>query len=55
MNHMNLIKSNVDRRNLASLPLIVVPAICKEQNNPFGDEVVCHTKGLAYASLSMVV
>ncbi|KAL2340606.1 hypothetical protein Fmac_008546 [Flemingia macrophylla] len=40
--------------NLASLPLIVVPAICKEQNNPFGDEAVCHTKGLAYASLSMV-
>ncbi|KAL2322057.1 hypothetical protein Fmac_026436 [Flemingia macrophylla] len=41
--------------NLASLPLIVVPAICKEQNNPFGDEVVCHIKRLAYASLSMAV
>ncbi|XP_020235381.1 protein PIN-LIKES 3 [Cajanus cajan] len=41
--------------NLASLPLIVVPAICKEQNNPFGDEAVCNRNGLAYASLSMAV
>ena len=41
--------------NLASLPLIVVPTICKDKNSPFGDEVVCHKNGLAYASLSMAV
>ncbi|XP_022641610.1 protein PIN-LIKES 3 [Vigna radiata var. radiata] len=41
--------------NLASLPLTVVPAICKQKNNPFGDEAICHRNGLAYASLSMAV
>ncbi|KAL3009869.1 hypothetical protein AAZX31_07G107300 [Glycine max] len=41
--------------NLASLPLIVVPTICKDKNSPFGDEVVCHKNGLAYASLSMAI
>ncbi|KAG5022303.1 hypothetical protein JHK82_018219 [Glycine max] len=37
------------------LPLIVVPTICKDKNSPFGDEVVCHKNGLAYASLSMAI
>lgn len=41
--------------NLASLPLTLVPAICKEKNNPFGEEAICHRNGLAYASLSMAV
>ncbi|CAJ1948101.1 unnamed protein product [Sphenostylis stenocarpa] len=41
--------------NLASLPLTVVPTICKEENNPFGDEAICHRNGLAFASLSMAV
>ena len=33
--------------------LIIVPALCKEKGSPFGDPDVCHTYGLAYASLSM--
>jgi len=41
--------------NLASLPLTVVPSICKDKNNPFGNEVICRKNGLAYASLSMAV
>ncbi|XP_027337150.1 protein PIN-LIKES 1-like [Abrus precatorius] len=41
--------------NLASLPLIVVPAICTERNSPFGDMNVCYRNGLAYASLSMAI
>ncbi|XP_027337149.1 protein PIN-LIKES 1-like [Abrus precatorius] len=41
--------------NLGNFPLIIVPAICEERSNPFGDMNVCHTNGLAYASLSLAV
>ncbi|KAL5557655.1 hypothetical protein UlMin_033866 [Ulmus minor] len=39
--------------NLGNMLLIIVPALCKEKGSPFGDPDVCHTYGLAYASLSM--
>lgn len=41
--------------NLATLPLIIVPAICKERSKPFGDVDVCSQNGLAYTSLSMAL
>ncbi|XP_061362918.1 protein PIN-LIKES 3-like [Gastrolobium bilobum] len=41
--------------NLGNLPLIIVPAVCKERSNPFGDVDVCYRNGLAYASLSMAL
>lgn len=41
--------------NLGNLPLIIVPAVCKEEGSPFGDPDVCHANGMAYASLSMAV
>ncbi|KEH17833.1 protein PIN-LIKES 4 isoform X2 [Medicago truncatula] len=41
--------------NLGNLPLIIVPAVCKQTGNPFGDADICHRNGLAYASLSMAV
>lgn len=41
--------------NMGSLPIIIVPAICKERSNPFGNVNVCHHNGLAYASLTMAV
>ncbi|KAK2391373.1 protein PIN-LIKES [Trifolium repens] len=41
--------------NLGNLPLIIVPAVCKQRGNPFGDMDSCHRKGLAYASLSMAM
>ncbi|CAK7357568.1 unnamed protein product [Dovyalis caffra] len=41
--------------NLGNLLLIIVPAVCKESNSPFGDSAVCSTYGMAYASLSMAV
>ncbi|KAK2445263.1 hypothetical protein P8452_23118 [Trifolium repens] len=41
--------------NLGNLPLIIVPAVCKQRGNPFGDVDSCHRKGLAYASLSMAM
>ncbi|OIW01906.1 hypothetical protein TanjilG_15231 [Lupinus angustifolius] len=41
--------------NLGSLPLIIIPSICKERGNHFGDVDVCHSHALAYASLSMAL
>ncbi|XP_028769594.1 protein PIN-LIKES 3-like isoform X2 [Neltuma alba] len=41
--------------NLGNMPLIIVPAVCKETSRPFGDEDACNRNGLAYASLSMAL
>ncbi|XP_027336092.1 protein PIN-LIKES 3-like isoform X2 [Abrus precatorius] len=41
--------------NLGNLPLIIVPAVCKERSSPFGDVNVCYRNALAYASLSMAL
>lgn len=37
------------------MPLIIIPAVCKEKGSPFGSPDTCHTYGLAYVSLSMAV
>ncbi|XP_027361179.1 protein PIN-LIKES 3-like [Abrus precatorius] len=41
--------------NLGNLPIIIIPAICKDKGNPFGDSDVCYQYGMAYASLSMAI
>ncbi|KAL3838822.1 hypothetical protein ACJIZ3_023413 [Penstemon smallii] len=41
--------------NLGNILLIIVPAICKEKGNPFGDKDVCSTVGLSYVSFSMAL
>ncbi|XP_061341726.1 protein PIN-LIKES 3-like [Gastrolobium bilobum] len=41
--------------NLGNLPLIIIPAICKDKGSPFGDPDICNQYGLAYASLSMAI
>ncbi|KAL9249818.1 PIN-LIKES 1-like protein [Drosera capensis] len=41
--------------NLGNLPLIIIPAICKEKASPFGAPDVCRSYGLAYVSLSMEI
>lgn len=42
--------------NLGNLLLIVVPAVCDEDGNPFGsDRSVCRSRGLSYSSLSMAL
>eukprot|EP00268_Persea_americana_P016801 TRINITY_DN17999_c0_g1_i13.p1 TRINITY_DN17999_c0_g1~~TRINITY_DN17999_c0_g1_i13.p1 ORF type:complete len:415 (+),score=65.57 TRINITY_DN17999_c0_g1_i13:301-1545(+) len=41
--------------NLGNILIIIIPAICKEKGSPFGAPDVCHTYGLAYASLSMAI
>ncbi|PIA26258.1 hypothetical protein AQUCO_09500018v1 [Aquilegia coerulea] len=39
--------------NLGNLLIVIIPAICAEPGNPFGDSANCSSNGLAYASLSM--
>lgn len=41
--------------NLGNLPIILVPAMCKEKGSPFGATDVCETYALSYASLSMAI
>ncbi|VAI20948.1 unnamed protein product [Triticum turgidum subsp. durum] len=42
--------------NLGNLLLIVVPAVCDEDGNPFGsDRNQCRSRGLSYSSLSMAL
>ncbi|GAU35534.1 hypothetical protein TSUD_155650 [Trifolium subterraneum] len=41
--------------NLGNLPIIIIPAICKEKGSPFGDPKICHKYGMAYVSLSMAI
>ncbi|CAI9110415.1 OLC1v1010426C1 [Oldenlandia corymbosa var. corymbosa] len=41
--------------NLGALPMIILPAVCKEENSPFGDSSTCSTKAQAYASLSIAI
>ncbi|XP_019054889.1 PREDICTED: protein PIN-LIKES 3-like isoform X3 [Nelumbo nucifera] len=41
--------------NMGNMFIIFIPAVCKEKGNPFGAHEICHTYGLAYASLSMAI
>ncbi|XP_061337678.1 protein PIN-LIKES 3-like [Gastrolobium bilobum] len=41
--------------NLGNLPIIIIPAMCKEKGSPFGEPEICHQYGMAYASLSMAI
>ncbi|CAN6211345.1 unnamed protein product [Urochloa humidicola] len=42
--------------NLGNLLLIIVPAVCDEDGNPFGkDRSICRSRGLSYTSLSMAL
>ncbi|QCD82190.1 Auxin efflux carrier [Vigna unguiculata] len=41
--------------NLGNLPIIIIPAMCRESGSPFGDSDVCYQYGMAYASLSMAI
>ncbi|KAJ0040963.1 hypothetical protein Pint_28770 [Pistacia integerrima] len=41
--------------NLGNMPLIIIPAVCKERGSPFGDGHTCYNQGMAYAALSMAI
>lgn len=47
--------SRSETGNLGNMPIIILPAMCKEKGSPFGAADVCERYGLAYASLSMAV
>ncbi|XP_010514952.1 PREDICTED: protein PIN-LIKES 5-like [Camelina sativa] len=50
-----LIIATCSSGNMGNLPIILVPAICDEDKNPFGNRSVCRTVGLSYASFSMAL
>ncbi|KAE8684349.1 Auxin efflux carrier family protein isoform 1 [Hibiscus syriacus] len=41
--------------NVGTLTLIMIPAVCEESNNPFGDPSVCSLHARSYASLSLAI
>ncbi|XP_057809360.1 protein PIN-LIKES 7-like [Salvia miltiorrhiza] len=41
--------------NLGNIMVILIPAMCEEAGNPFGDKSTCRTLGLSYSSLSMAL
>ncbi|KAK2391374.1 hypothetical protein P8452_28492 [Trifolium repens] len=50
-----LVMASCAAGNLGSLPLVIVPAICKGRSHPFGHVDSCYHKGLAFTSLTMAV
>ncbi|KAL6893889.1 hypothetical protein ACP4OV_007987 [Aristida adscensionis] len=51
-----LIIASCSAANFGNLLLVVIPAVCKEDGNPFGvAKNVCSDHGLSYASFSMAV
>ncbi|KAF2593397.1 hypothetical protein F2Q70_00044506 [Brassica cretica] len=41
--------------NLGNMPLIVIPAVCKDKGGPFGDPENCNKYGMGYVALSMAM
>ncbi|CAN8234397.1 unnamed protein product [Cochlearia groenlandica] len=41
--------------NLGNMPLIIIPAVCKEKDGPFGDPEKCQIYGMGYVALSMAM
>ncbi|KAL9239354.1 hypothetical protein vseg_013687 [Gypsophila vaccaria] len=50
-----LVVSSCSAGNLGAMPIIIIPAICRQHGSPFGAADVCSKYGLAYASLSMAI
>ncbi|VAI52223.1 unnamed protein product [Triticum turgidum subsp. durum] len=46
-----LVVASCSAANFGNLLLIVIPAVCREDGNPFGGD--CTSRGLSYASFSM--
>ncbi|CAL9065943.1 protein PIN-LIKES 7-like [Musa acuminata AAA Group] len=50
-----LVIASTSAGNLGNLLLIIIPAICEENGNPFGDKNICSSRGLSYVSFSMAL
>ncbi|KAM3223189.1 hypothetical protein ACQJBY_056875 [Aegilops geniculata] len=48
-----LVVASCSAANFGNLLLIVIPAVCRENGNPFGGD--CTSRGLSYASFSMAL
>ncbi|KAF7081767.1 hypothetical protein CFC21_085678 [Triticum aestivum] len=48
-----LVVASCSAANFGNLLLIVIPAVCREDGNPFGGD--CTSRGLSYASFSMAL
>ncbi|XP_008804451.2 protein PIN-LIKES 7-like [Phoenix dactylifera] len=51
----NLVIATCSAGNLGNLLLIIVPAVCDEEGNPFGQHSICRSRGLSYVSFSMAL
>lgn len=51
----DLIMAVCSAGNLGNILFIIIPAICKEDGNPFGDKTVCSTVGSSYVAMSMAL
>lgn len=50
-----LVIASCSAGNLGNLMLMIIPAVCGEAGNPFGDESNCSLRGTSYVSLSMAL
>ncbi|KAJ8465998.1 hypothetical protein OPV22_028550 [Ensete ventricosum] len=50
-----LVIATTSAGNLGNLLLIIIPAICEENGNPFGDQNICSSRGRSYVSFSMAL
>jgi predicted permease len=53
-----LVVASCSAPNLGTLLLVVIPAVCREDGNPFAggdDGGACANRGLSYASFSLAV
>lgn len=50
-----LIIATCSSGNLGNLMIILIPAICKENGNPFGDHDTCTSLAISYASFSLAL
>ncbi|XP_074584086.1 protein PIN-LIKES 5-like [Curcuma longa] len=50
-----LVMATCSSGNLGNLMLIIIPAVCSEKGNPFGDQAMCSARGLSYVSFSMAL
>jgi hypothetical protein len=52
---LNHIIANLFTGNIGNVPLVLIGALCRDQNNPFGDSLKCSTDGTAYISFGQWV
>lgn len=52
---LNHVIVNLCTGNIGNVPLVLIGALCRDPNNPFGDSLKCSTDGTAYISFGQWV